>query len=393
MRKFLTILLFLFAGFASLAGAEAAQSALLSQNALLPVFNETRESNAAAAAQNLPVAITRNNAPGVKDLSLSEMINRLDAVLYWDSFFQSGIFSRNGHNIAFNSGERGERGFVLFDDRELFDLPLPYNADGNLYFPEEFSTQVWRNLEKLLQDDATRFRIAAIIVDPGHGGKDSGASGEHVINGKKVTINEKDITLSVSKELYEKLRAAYPDKRVLITRSGDTFPSLEDRVSKANSVPLKNNEAIIYVSVHANASFNKSARGYEVWYLDPGHKRDLIDKAASDDPPEIRLIKNEMLQEEYNKESEMMARMIADHFKGSFGDRLPFRGLKAEEWYVVRKARMPSILVELGFVTNAEDAAMMINANDLKKFSDSIYNGIVDFVASFEASGGFIAYQ
>jgi N-acetylmuramoyl-L-alanine amidase len=332
-------------------------------------------------------------APGVKDLSLSEIIIRLDAVLYWDSFFQTGIFSNNGHNISFSTGERGERGLVLFDDREIFELPLPYSTEGNLYFPEEFSVRAKQNLERRLRDDATRFRIAAIVVDPGHGGKDSGASGEHIIDGKKITVREKDITLSVSKELYEKLRSAYPDKRVLITRSGDTYPTLEERVAKANAVPLKDNEAVIYVSIHANASFNKNARGYEVWYLDPEHKRDLIDKAGSDDPPEIRLIKNEMLQEEFNKESEMMAQMIAKRFKEAFGARLPFRGLKAEEWYVVRKARMPSILVELGFVTNAEDAVMMTGVDDLHKFSDSIYNGIMDFVESFEASGGFIAYQ
>jgi N-acetylmuramoyl-L-alanine amidase len=393
MRKILVTLLLVCAAFTPLAGGEAAQTAATLQNAPQPVFKAPPSGNVALAGQTGAAAAPRNGAPGLKDLSLSEIITRLDAVLYWDSFFQSGIFSNNGHNISFKLGERGERGPVLFDDRELLELPLPYNTDGNLYFPEEFSALVRRNLERALQDDATRFRIAAIIVDPGHGGKDSGASGEHIINGKKITVREKDVTLAVSKTLYEKLRAAWPDKRVLITRSGDTYPSLEERVAKANSVPLKNNEAIIYVSIHANASFNKNARGYEVWYLDPGHKRDLLDKAAGDDPPEIRLIKNEMLQEEYNKESEMMARMIANRFKEAFGDRLPFRGLKAEEWYVVRKARMPSILVELGFVSNEEDAAMMTGAEDLNKFSDSIYKGIMDFVASFEASGGFIAYQ
>jgi N-acetylmuramoyl-L-alanine amidase len=63
---------------------------------------------------------------------------------------------------------------------------------------------------------------------------------------------------------------------------------------------------------------------------------------------------------------------------------MPSRGLKAEEWYVVRKARMPSVLVELGFVTNAEDARLLSDPAYLQQFSLSIYNGIVDFVTKFE---------
>jgi N-acetylmuramoyl-L-alanine amidase len=65
--------------------------------------------------------------------------------------------------------------------------------------------------------------------------------------------------------------------------------------------------------------------------------------------------------------------------------------LKAQDFFVVRKALMPSVLVELAFVTNPADAALLANPADLKKFSESIYNGIMDFVGIFEQSGGFIA--
>jgi N-acetylmuramoyl-L-alanine amidase len=317
----------------------------------------------------------------------------LDAVLYWDSFFQSGVLENDGHNVVFYAGTRGARDIVLFDSREFLTLPVPFNADGNLFFPEEFVAAVKKNLDKSRQEDATRFRIAAIVVDPGHGGKDNGASGEHTINGQKVKAVEKDITLAVSLDLYEKLKSGFPDKRILITRSGDTYPTLEDRVAKAHAIPLKANEAVIYISIHANASFNKSARGFEVWYLDPEHKREVLDKAKFSGQQEIIPILNDMLAEEYDRESIEMARSIARRFSESFGKELPFRGLKAEEWFVVRKARMPSVLVELGFVSNAEDAALMLSDRGLTKFSNSIYKGIMDFVSNFERSGGFIAFQ
>jgi N-acetylmuramoyl-L-alanine amidase len=326
-------------------------------------------------------------------LTLAEAMETLDAALHWDSFFQSGVFERNGHNAAFSVGEKGAEDFVLFDNRELLTLPVPFKADGNLCFPEAFVASIKRNLDQSVQDDATRFRIAAIVVDPGHGGKDNGASGEHMVDGRKVKAVEKDIVLAVSRKLYEKLISGFPDKRILITRSGDVYPTLEDRVAQANAVPLKANEAVIYVSIHANASFNKSARGFEVWYLDPEHKREVIDRAQFSSQKEIIPILNDMLAEEYDRESVEMARSIARRLSETFGQALPYRGLKAEEWFVVRKARMPSVLVELGFVTNAEDAVLMLDEGGLNKFSDSIYKGVMDFIANFERSGGFIAFQ
>jgi N-acetylmuramoyl-L-alanine amidase len=75
------------------------------------------------------------------------------------------------------------------------------------------------------------------------------------------------------------------------------------------------------------------------------------------------------------------------------GRSLPARGLKAEEWFVVRNVRMPSVLVELGFVTNPADAEILSSEESLKKLTEAIYKGITDFVANFESSGGFIFNQ
>jgi N-acetylmuramoyl-L-alanine amidase len=328
--------------------------------------------------------------------SLDEALGSLgpeQVELRWDPFFGSGIFSAGDHNAAFFSGKAGETGPVLFDNREILDLPLPYIEEGQLRFPPLFVTQVKNVFSRYAEDDRNRFRIAAIIVDPGHGGRDTGAIGEHIIAGKPLRLVEKDITLKVSRLLHSRLTLAYPDKRVLLTREGDSYPTLEDRVALANAVPLRDNEAVIYISVHANASFNKQARGYEVWYLSPGYRRDVIDKSKYADSPEVIPILNAMTEEEFTTESIFMARSILNCIEETVGNSIPSRGIKEEEWFVVRNARMPSVLVELGFVTNEADALLMSDDGYLKNLSEALYKGIIDFVALFERSGGFTAVQ
>ncbi|MDR2551787.1 MAG: N-acetylmuramoyl-L-alanine amidase [Treponema sp.] len=331
--------------------------------------------------------------PAGESRSLDETLKELGAELRWDPFFAAGVLAAGDHRLSFYTGTPGEWGTVLLDQREVLALALPYTEKGNLRFPASFVAGVKRAFSSSIttEEEKARFRIAAIIVDPGHGGRDSGAVGTHTINGKTLRSVEKDITLAVSMELAALLRAAYPGKQVLLTRMGDTFPSLEDRVNIANAVPLKETEAIIYISIHANASLNKHARGYEVWYLPPETRRNLIDRDRYSDAVEVIPILNAMLEEEFTSESTRIGLFILSRFKESLGGRIPSRGLKAENWYVVRNARMPAILVELGFVTNPSDAALMADPGYLKVFAEALYKGIVDFVAEFEQSGGYTA--
>jgi N-acetylmuramoyl-L-alanine amidase len=311
----------------------------------------------------------------------------------WDPFFSSGVFTVAGHSAAFTAGEPGGTGLLMVDNREVFTVPPPYLVRGNLFFPEGFVTTAAGALSRYLAEEASRFRIAANMVDPGPGGTAWGGGGEFTIGGKPFRSVEKDITLKVSKQLHAVLSTAFPDKRVLLTREGDTFPSLENRVAIANGVSLKDNEAIIYISIHANASLNKTARGYEVWYLSPEYRRDLIDKSKYDDPDDIISIRNAMIEEEFTTESILMAQSILGRIKEAVGNATPSRGIKAEEWFVVRNTRMPSVLVELGFVSNQEDALLMADDAYLKKIIEALYKGISDFVSTFERSGGFTAIQ
>jgi N-acetylmuramoyl-L-alanine amidase len=332
-------------------------------------------------------------------LSLDETLAALGAVrdaagaeFRWDPLLRTGAFSVETHQGVFSTAlAAGETGFLLLDGREVFTVPLPYSDRGLLRFPQTFVSTLKSAFTRSIEEDASRFRIAAIIIDPGHGGKDSGAVGNFVIDGKPFRAVEKEITLNASKLLRSFLAGAYPDKQILMTREGDTYPTLEDRVAIANSVPLKENEAIIYISIHANASFNKQARGYEVWYLSPDYRRTVLDKSKYADSAEVIPILNAMLEEEFTTESIIMAQSIVRGFEQGLGSLIPSRGIKAEEWFVVRNARMPSVLVELGFVTNEADARVMTDGGYLKKIAEALYKGITEFVNVFERSGGFTA--
>jgi N-acetylmuramoyl-L-alanine amidase len=162
----------------------------------------------------------------------------------------------------------------------------------------------------------------------------------------------------------------------------------------ANSLSLKDNEAAIFISVHLNSSLsNRNARGYEVWYLSPNYRRELIDRSKYTDSKDVISILNSMLEEEITTESILLANSILKRLDESAVASSPNRGLKADDLFVVRKARMPSVLVELGFLSNREEALLMNDDAYLKDLSEALYKGISDFIAFFERPGGFAALR
>jgi N-acetylmuramoyl-L-alanine amidase len=310
----------------------------------------------------------------------------------WDPFFQEGSFTIGGHYGAFSTAlSAGQSGFFMVDNRDIYPVPLPYQDRGELVFPELFVTTARDALARTMGEDSSHYRIAAIIIDPGHGGSDPGAVSTHTINGRSVTVREKDIVLGASRQLRDMLVRAYPDKRILMTRESDITTSLEERTVIANSVPIRKNEAIIYISVHANSSRDRNAKGFEVWHLKHDYRRNLLDESHFPDSPELRKIMNLLTEEAFITESIRIAESILESLKTSMGRSMPSRGLKEEDWFVVRRSHMPAVLVELGFVSNRDDAVLMTSDAGLQKLVEALYNGITEFVGDFERSGGFIA--
>lgn len=278
---------------------------------------------------------------------------------------------------------------VLLNGDGLLSVDEPVIEGGAVNVTEAFLKTVFGELRKADATTSTLYNIGAILIDPGHGGKDPGAFGTFKQNGKSVRVTEKTVVLNTAKILTALLKKAYPNKKIIMTRSTDKTLTLEDRTLTANSVSLGRNEAVLYISIHANASLDKKANGYEAWYLSPGFRRTVLDKNAATDDASLFPILNSMMEEEYTTESILMSKFIMDGLSATIGDVAKARGIKAEEWFVVKNANMPSALVEIGFVTN-EKEALLLNTNDyLQKVARGLYNGIAAFVTHFEKSRGF----
>ncbi len=323
---------------------------------------------------------------------LQSVLRELGATLIWDPQSGQGQFELSGKRL----GEPGDRvsfrvGFpwALVNYRYLVAWPdITRTAEGI-----ELSREGLENLKKHYQASLQRAeqpRVAAILIDAGHGGSDSGAVGSYQDGSQSRRLQEKDVVMSVSRELHELLSAEYPDRKILLTRSADEYLKLEDRASLANTVPLGEHEAVLFISVHANASFNKEAKGYEVWVLPGGYRRQLLDAGSLDEERrDLAPILNVLLEEEYAIESISLARQVLDSLDREVGDQSLNRGLREESWFVVRNARMPSILIELGFVTNSEEAVLLAQEKYLQKLARAIYTGVRSFVHAFEKTKGF----
>lgn len=318
-----------------------------------------------------------------QQLSLLEQSSQKGQILYWDTLTQSGVLEKNGKQVSFRAGSN----VILLDNEKFAFTDAPQINGGQLYVSPKFlqDSEAWFELKSTSGEN---FKVGAILIDPGHGGKDPGALMTHKINGKNVTIKEKDINLSVAKMLAARLKTAYPQKQIIMTRDKDVFISLQQRTEIANSVKLKDHEAVLYISIHVNSSLDKKARGYEVWYLSPGYRRTVLEKGKADDPKLFPIL-NSMMEEEYTTESILIAKFIMDGLAAQIGSLSSPRGIKAEEWFVVRNSNMPSVLVEVGFVSNYEEAKLLNDESYLQKTAFGIYNGITAFVTHFERSRGF----
>jgi N-acetylmuramoyl-L-alanine amidase len=325
-------------------------------------------------------------------VALGGVLDRLKATLQWDPETETGYLDLSGEAM----GDPGDRiiftlgsPWMVVNYREKIRTGGVRRSEGQLVFPDETLEALehyfdLRALRRVLP------RVAAILIDPGHGGKDSGAIGYFPGKDGEQRLLEKDVVLDVAKGLYRMLSSAYPDKQIFLTRDNDRYLKLEERTEIANNVDLGKNEAIIFVSIHANAAFNRNAKGYEVWVLPGDYRRTLIDNNELDDESRaIAPILNVLLEEEYSIESVALARNVLQGFDAQVGDVTENRGIREESWFVVRKAKMPSILIELGYLTNREEARLLSDESYLRKLTMGIYTGIRSFVADFESTKGF----
>ena len=219
-------------------------------------------------------------------------------------------------------------------------------------------------------------RIGKIVIDPGHGGHDTGTIGP---NG----LFEKDLVLDVSRRL-GKLLEARLGAEVVFTRRDDTFIPLETRTSIANQ-----EEADLFVSVHANSSRDPDARGVETYYLNFTSSPEALEVAARENAASDKsihelqdLVKKIALKEKI-EESREFAADVQQSLHTGLANKSPGirdRGVKKAPFVVLIGANMPSILAEISFISNPGDEKRLKTPEYRQRIAESLYRGISRYV-------------
>ena len=219
-------------------------------------------------------------------------------------------------------------------------------------------------------------RIGKIVIDPGHGGHDTGTIGPD-------GLMEKDLVLDVSKRLGKLLQARL-GAQVVFTRRDDTFIPLETRTAIANQ-----EQADLFVSVHANSSHDPDARGVETYYLNFTSSPEALEVAARENADSDKsihelqdLVKKIALKEKI-EESREFASDVQQSLHTGLAARNPGerdRGVKKAPFVVLIGANMPSILAEISFLSNPGDERRLRTPEYRQRIAESLYRGIARYV-------------
>src|SRR3954447_9466159 len=223
---------------------------------------------------------------------------------------------------------------------------------------------------------ALGLKIGRIVVDAGHGGHDTGTIGPTGFKEKDLVL---DVSLRLGKLLENKLGA-----EVVYTRDDDTFVPLETRTAVANQ-----NQADLFISVHANSSDDPGARGVETYYLNFTSSADALEVAARENAVSQKsihelqdLVKKIALKDKIDESKEFASNVQSALYSGlnAKGGGPRNRGVKKAPFVVLIGANMPSILAEISFVSNPNDERKLQKADHRQKIAESLYRGVAKYV-------------
>ena len=223
-----------------------------------------------------------------------------------------------------------------------------------------------------------------VLIDPGHGGKEYGATSKVTrknSKGKLYTrdLYEKDLTLILSKKLKK-----YLDKEFLtyLTRSIDRTVSLEERAEMADTV-----KADIFVSIHFNSAHTKSSHGIETYYLD-NHKDKAIkkvehieNKGLDGENKVINQILIDLVIQKTVPSSKKLATYIHNKVSNSIASKMSIRdrGIKPGLFYVLALSKRPGVLIEGGFISNQKEAVKISSNKYLDQYARAVAKGIIQY--------------
>ena len=226
---------------------------------------------------------------------------------------------------------------------------------------------------------ALGLKIGRIVIDAGHGGHDTGTIGP-------TGLMEKDLCLDVALRLGKIIQQRLPSAEVVFTRDDDTFIPLERRTEIANEA-----KADLFVSVHANSSQDRQARGIETYYLNFTGSSDAMEVASRENAlsgnaiHDLQDLVQKIARNEKIEESRDLATMIQDSLSKRMenlnrGDRN--RGVRKAPFVVLIGADMPSVLAEISFLSNPSDEKWLKNPENRQRVADGLYRVIESYLQS-----------
>ncbi|MEW6410093.1 MAG: N-acetylmuramoyl-L-alanine amidase [Nitrospirota bacterium] len=237
-------------------------------------------------------------------------------------------------------------------------------------------------IKKPPADIQTAIQIKRIVIDPGHGGKDPGAIGP---NG----LMEKDVVLDIAKRLQSLLKKN-KDLEVFLTRKSDIYIPLDKRTAIANS-----KEADIFISIHTNASPNFKTKGVETYLLNWTNDKEAMSVAARENAiskkrmkeirGELEWMLSDLIRDNKRDESIRLANMTQESLIKNLSNRysgITALGVKQALFYVLIGARMPSILVEVSFITNPLEEKRLSDKTFRQRIAGGLYGGVERYINS-----------
>lgn len=236
-----------------------------------------------------------------------------------------------------------------------------------------------------------KYKIDVVVIDAGHGGHDPGTIGYS-------KTHEKNIALKVALKVGGYIKENFPDVKVIYTRDKDAFVELHERSNIANK-----NKADLFISIHCNAFSSSAAYGTEVFVLGLHREKDNLDVAIREnsvilqeddhesnygdfDPksPEAYILMN-MSTSAYLEQSISLAQKIDKQFKEKV--HRSSRGVKQAGFVVLWKSAMPSVLVELGFISNKNEEAFLTTEEGQAYMASAIYRAFKEYKLEYDQNG------
>lgn len=225
---------------------------------------------------------------------------------------------------------------------------------------------------------AFSFQSFTVVIDAGHGGHDTGAVG------LKLGVKEKDLNLAVAKRLADNIRTKYPEVKVILTRDTDVFLPLQQRADIVNKCKDTNK---LFISIHTNAAENRNACGAETFVLGTDRMDDNLDVAMREnsvmkleedltvyqgfDNSVESYIMFELMQHGYMENSMVFAEKVQNEFVGTL--QRANRGVRQAAFWVLLQSACPGVLVEMGFVSNAEEEKWLASESGKAGIVKSIF--------------------